>query len=90
MDVHHGEPIREGNVISFVLFAQKEIHKIFVCHRVWVARIQRPRGVRKHAIDSDTSKAVVVISEQIVPRQYQVPVGVQLPELAVNDVEMLV
>jgi hypothetical protein len=75
---------------DYHLLAEKEPDELSVGHTTLLLRAAPRDGPAEDPLDHPRAQGVVVVSCEILPVYEQVVVLVELPELAVDDVEVLV
>mmetsp|Transcript_64626 Transcript_64626/g.189067 ORF Transcript_64626/g.189067 Transcript_64626/m.189067 type:complete len:321 (-) Transcript_64626:979-1941(-) len=90
VEVKHVEPVLHRPVRLPVLVAEQEADEVLVAHLPRHGRVELRRDLTEDPVDGAARERVPVVLEQVVLVQQEVMVGVQLPERAVDHVELLV
>mmetsp|Transcript_21395 Transcript_21395/g.49810 ORF Transcript_21395/g.49810 Transcript_21395/m.49810 type:complete len:228 (-) Transcript_21395:448-1131(-) len=90
VEVKHVEPVLHGPVGLAILVAEQETDEVLVAHLPRHRRSELRGDLTEDALYRAPGECVTVVLEQVVLVQEEVMVRVQLPERAVNYVEVLV
>mmetsp|Transcript_5387 Transcript_5387/g.11848 ORF Transcript_5387/g.11848 Transcript_5387/m.11848 type:complete len:312 (-) Transcript_5387:963-1898(-) len=90
VQVHALEPVLHGRVRCLVLLTEDEPHKVLVPHLPRLLAGEAPRHLFKYPVDDEVGKCTLPVVGQVALVQQEVVIRVQLPKLAVDDVEVLV
>mmetsp|Transcript_5777 Transcript_5777/g.11906 ORF Transcript_5777/g.11906 Transcript_5777/m.11906 type:complete len:210 (+) Transcript_5777:487-1116(+) len=86
------EPIPNRNFVRFVFLGQHEINKLLVrkIFPVNVVLLKRSWCRIEYSVHNHVGKRVISVFQQIFPRDAVVPVVVEFPKAAIQDIEMFV
>ncbi len=90
VEVYHLEPVLKRAHRRLVLLAQHEPHEIFIIHLILHVALEPPRNLLEYSIYGLPREGVPLIPRKVLLVDEEVVVGVELPEAAVEHVEVLV
>mmetsp|Transcript_34514 Transcript_34514/g.96335 ORF Transcript_34514/g.96335 Transcript_34514/m.96335 type:complete len:370 (-) Transcript_34514:308-1417(-) len=90
VEIEHMEPVLHRPICLPILIAQQEPDEVLVPHLPRHCGYELRRRLAKYAIYGPARQCVPVVLQQVVLVQQEVVVRVQLPESAVDDIEVLV
>lgn len=90
VQVDDGEPVAQTSRRGLVFFGEHEPHEVLVAHLVLHARFELARHLVENAFYGLPGERVALIAREVVFVDEEIVVGVQLPEAAVQHVEVLV
>lgn len=90
VEVDHSVPVLERALRRLVFLTEHEPDEILVAHLAFLARLELARDLLENSIDCLAGQRVSLVPRKVLLVDQKVVIGVQLPESAVQYVEVLV